>query len=76
MAIVYFFYAFVSNSLTLTLNEHKKRRRTGPSRPVLLPVTVLQELLLLPHELVDLVNHLVVGTLHLVEDAYADDAAD
>ena len=32
--------------------------------------------LLLPHELVDLVNHLVVGTLHFVEDAYADKSAD
>jgi hypothetical protein len=27
-------------------------------------------------KLVDLVNHLVVGALHFVEDEYADEAAD
>lgn len=32
--------------------------------------------LLFAGQLVDLVNHLVVGSLHLVEDAQADEAAD
>jgi hypothetical protein len=31
---------------------------------------------LLVGEFVDLVNHLIVGALHFVEDAYADEAAD